>query len=78
MAGGRGMTAVPNTPEHENAPVSGHVWENSPCAFPVPLRYSNAAPLLQSERGCASRRGMIRTLADTFRNDIRDQEVRIN
>jgi hypothetical protein len=43
-----------------------------------PLRIPRAAPLLQPERGRARRRGLIRTLADTFRNDIRDQEVRIN
>ncbi len=43
-----------------------------------PLRIPRAAPLLQPERGRARRRGLIRTLANTFRNDIRDQEVRIN
>jgi hypothetical protein len=43
-----------------------------------PLRIPRAAPLQQPERGRARRRGLIRTLADTFRNDIGDQEVRIN
>jgi len=43
-----------------------------------PLRIPRAAPLLQPERGRARRRGLIRTLVDTFRNDIRDQEVRIH
>jgi hypothetical protein len=43
-----------------------------------PLRIPRAAPLQQPERGRTRRRGLIRTLADTFRNDIGDQEVCIN
>ena len=43
-----------------------------------PLRIPRAAPLMQPERGRARRRGLIRTLGDTFRNNIRDQEVGID
>ncbi len=46
-------------------------------ACDAPLQRASSS-LLQPERGRARRRGMIRTLADTFRHDIRDQKVRID